>query len=537
MKVHIVYPTPLEDSILGRLARALAAGNGWTLGAQPDPRADLNYWAIYIDYAQRASDWHMTPTAAYFSHYEAGTPFKEFFWHEAAEKIDLALFTDPRYADGWKGACAVVIPPVDAQFKPMRGLRDRTKFRVGVAGWVPTKYGARKGTGLVAKLAAELAERQNTEIVGAGYGWPVPTREYDWNELPAWYNGLDVFVCTSMIEGIPMPPLEALACGVPVVIPTGVGLLDTLRGPGVYHYEAGSYEGLRIMLEEASAHVLDANDVRANVAQFTSAAWYSSHKEAFDKLIAKKHGQQPHESDRHGNRGVLYVAYGEPARKCAAGAIASFHQYMPSVPAALVSAEPLGPEDIFIPHPDADIGGRSAKTLIDTLAPREWGYVMYLDADTEVVAPIDFLFRVLEDGYDMVICKNPGKYHTARQMERSDNHDECDVTFNLLGTDELIQFNGGVFAYARNVRTAAFFEAWHKEWTRWGKRDQGALLRALAAHPLKLYVLGNEWNTITRYDPPERTAGILHYPMTARRWRGVLHARSDSPEAWAKVTL
>jgi hypothetical protein len=50
-----------------------------------------------------------------------------------------------------------------------------------------------------------------------------------------------------------------------------------------------------------------------------------------------------------------------------------------------------------------------------------------------------------------------------------------------------------------------------------------------------MLVLGNEWNTIIRYDPKERSAGIVHYPMTARRWRGVLHGRSDSPEAWQAV--
>jgi hypothetical protein len=105
----------------------------------------------------------------------------------------------------------------------------------------------------------------------------------------------------------------------------------------------------------------------------------------------------------------------------------------------------------------------------------------------------------------------------------------------MIGTDELIQLNGGVFAFQRNKRTKAFFESWHEEWAKWGKRDQAALLRALFMHPLKLYVLGNQWNTITRYDDASISAGILHYPMTARRWRGVLHARSDDPAAWKAV--
>jgi len=135
----------------------------------------------------------------------------------------------------------------------------------------------------------------------------------------------------------------------------------------------------------------------------------------------------------------------------------------------------------------------------------------------------------------MVICKNPDKYHIARKMVRSDNEGECSKTFAQIGTDEVLQLNGGVFAFSRNDRTMAFFRSWYEEWNRFGKRDQAALLRALWKHPLKLYVLGNEWNTITRYANKESSAGILHYPMTARRWRGKVVDRSDSKEAWQAV--
>jgi hypothetical protein len=195
----------------------------------------------------------------------------------------------------------------------------------------------------------------------------------------------------------------------------------------------------------------------------------------------------------------------------------------------------LGPEDTFIEMPDIDIGGRSAKVQIYDKAPRDWQYVAYLDADTEIVAAETLLWDVLEDGWDMVICKNPGKFAVAGAMRRSDNADECDETYRKIGTEEVLQLNGGVFAFQRNARTKAFFRAWYTEWKRYGKRDQAALLRALWMHPLKLYVLGNEWNTITRYEDPSTAAWLLHYPMTARRWRGVVHYRLDDPQAWAAV--
>jgi hypothetical protein len=538
VNVHIVCRDLHEDKILPRLAKTLAVGAGWTLSDQPDKHADLNYFIIYIDYAERFSDWHQTPIAAYFSHYDPSQSFRKFWWETAAQAMDICVITDENAAQWLPHKRIVkVTPPIDPIFKSLeRKANDRP--RIGFSGYID-RLAQRKGANLAARLVNDLGDRY--DFVACGAGWPVETKLYPFDQLPAFYNSLDLLVCTATLEGIPMPPLEALACGVPVVIPQGVGLLDELPNViGIWRYAAGDYTGLKncvgaaMALQEDDGTKID--PVADTVKHFTPAQWCADHVAAFSMTQGKPaYISAVKESDRHGKRGVLYVAYGGPARACAENAMHSFRQHMPDVPIALVSTESLGIEDVFIQHADEDIGGRSAKTLIDTLAPREWQYVLYLDADTEVIAPLDFLFQAVEDGFDFVICKNPGKYHTARQMIRSDNKDECDSTFNAIGSDELIQLNGGVFCYARNSRTAAFFETWHKEWLRWGKRDQAALLRALFACPLKINVLGSEWNTILRYDARERAAAILHYPMTARRWRGVLHDRSDSPDAWRAV--
>ena len=74
------------------------------------------------------------------------------------------------------------------------------------------------------------------------------------------------------------------------------------------------------------------------------------------------------------------------------------------------------------------------------------------------------------------------------------------------------------------------------EWTRYGKRDQAALDRALYAAPLRLYVLNGVWNCITRYpDVRPENAAILHHPMSARRWMGIINGRLDGPEARRKA--
>jgi hypothetical protein len=54
-----------------------------------------------------------------------------------------------------------------------------------------------------------------------GCNWDANTRNYKnalpYRDMPAWYQQLDAFVCTSISEGTPLPPFEAAACGVPVV--------------------------------------------------------------------------------------------------------------------------------------------------------------------------------------------------------------------------------------------------------------------------------------------------------------------------------
>jgi len=528
MTVHIVVPQPESDWVCARLARYLAVGNEWSISEKP--RADAE-WNVFIPYLMwERSCWDKTKTAAWFTHKETGT--KGQIWDRTAPRVDL------------RGSQAAMYVTELAEHGPTRQIRqpvDLDKFRLRpkgdgfVVGTAGTVYDSgRKGEALLCRL---MEEKRYT-LRCAGRGWP-GARWYHWGEMQGFYQGLHCYVCTSTIEGGPCGVFEALACGCQVVIPWGVGQMDELpERPGVWHYRAGDYDDMLRALAYAECCHVSGEQLRALVESHTIAQWCQDWADFLDDARPEPETES---ASGTGQAGVYIVAFGKPSRDCAQRCIRSVHRHMPGVPVALVSDRPLGTEDVFIEHADgpgvegADIGGRSVKTRIYDLAPGEWEYVLYLDADTELTAPVPFLFDLLRDGWDMAICENPGKYHIATNMIRPDNQPEMETTEAEIGTLELLQLQGGVFSFRRNERTATLFHAWHDEWQRWGKRDQGALLRAMYKHPVKLYLLGIEWNTSNRYPAPNGTAGIMHYQMEARRHSGLVWGRNDSDEAWRAV--
>ena len=137
----------------------------------------------------------------------------------------------------------VTLPGVDAAYQPVqddsrlasfRRLRDLPKrFILFVGTFEPRKN-------LLTLLQAYAEFRRQTRsdyklVLGGGMGWlyqPVfaAVEELELqgdvifpgfipeDELPLWYNAADVFVYPSLYEGFGLPPLEAMACGTPVIV-------------------------------------------------------------------------------------------------------------------------------------------------------------------------------------------------------------------------------------------------------------------------------------------------------------------------------
>ena len=286
MRVHIVCRQPDPTRILQRLANLLASGTGWTVGHDYDPAADLNYAFPYLDMRGNMPE----RVAALFTHREDIIPAKVALWRRCAEQAVLRITWASQYeADlAPHGPTRRILPPLDREH--FSSGRERKppgmQLRAGVSGY--TYSGGRKGERLLAQTLQHGAS-QMFEWSGVGRGWPVPTRLVPYAELAAWYRSLDLYVCPSLIEGIPYGPLEALACGVPVVIPRGVGLLDDLpEMPGITRYTCGDVRDLAHRLATIKADIeagdIDREALRAVTEPFTEEGWITGHLEAFADL-------------------------------------------------------------------------------------------------------------------------------------------------------------------------------------------------------------------------------------------------------------
>ena len=541
MKVHIVIRNWRADRIVPRMARILVAKNGWSISSQPRADVDLNYFLAYFEWLYHKS-FNATKFAVLLTHLEEAPQSNakvQAFW-DAAKAADIRVVFCEKYVSAVEhlGPTFLVSVPLDKNHFRYKPRKRGNPPVVGVSGF--TYKTNRKGQDLVLHLKqSSLGKR--LDLRASGRGWPIGTVRYSWEALPKFFQGLDVLLCPSRVEGGPLPVLEAMSCGVPCVVPRDVGFLDELPDlPDLYRYERGNFKGMCSALEKAafSKRTPDHAGLRAAVSGYSDEAWAKGHQVAFSQLAALEPPSVPRDlPDWEGRCGIYIVAFGAPARAAAEICLQGIKRYLKGIPVALCSSSLLGQEDVLTKVKDKDIGGRGPKVRAYLLAPKEWQYVLYLDADTEVVSKdVTFYFKLLQCGWEFVIATDPHLKDTLKSYRRSQGQRDYFDTLSTTATDQALMYNGGVWAFRRCERVKRFFDRWFSEWDKYGAKDQGALIRAMYADPLRIFVLGNEWNYFPKHARKgQTTAGIVHYPGRARRWKGQVPGRLDAPEAWRMV--
>lgn len=287
--INILCRNPTEDRVIARFSRHLRDGLGWILSAKPDPSADAYYLSLYFEDGLLPRN-NTKPVGAYFSHREVeppGNPKAKWFDRVAAV-VDLRITTAAIYQKELASLGPTVQIPVPLE-RDSFTIPARKPLQGGlVAGFSGYKYGnKRKGEDLAAGLLRAMAGAR-IGWKASGRGWPVRTTRLPWAAMPAFYQSLDILVVPSRVEGVPMPPLEALACGVSVVIPRGVGLLDELPAAnGIHRYTAGDSQALVKAFKEAIAERkrVDRSELRAATERYTVEGWCKNHQKAFEWLV------------------------------------------------------------------------------------------------------------------------------------------------------------------------------------------------------------------------------------------------------------
>jgi glycosyltransferase involved in cell wall biosynthesis len=197
----------------------------------------------------------------------------------------------------------VVYNGVDAAFRPLpaekveafrveRDLPDRFILFVG------TLEPRKNVSGLIDAYARLSKVRPPLMIVG-GKGWLYDevlgrvealslTKEVHFvgyvpaEDLSLWYNAADLFVYPSLYEGFGLPPLEAMACGTPVISSTASSLPEVVGQAGLL-VDPGDAEALAAAMEQVLGDVdLQSKMSTEGLAQAGGFSWQDAAQHTVD---------------------------------------------------------------------------------------------------------------------------------------------------------------------------------------------------------------------------------------------------------------
>ena len=348
---HIVVANVNSDQVLTRKAGYLADQNDWSISTRPRMDVDTNLFFPYILYSQSFPEFSKTRLAAYFTHHDITHEIKDEWWQLAAGKMDIRFTTSYVGELAGYGETIHCRTPVDPQFiVPTCPFPEDDEFIFCVSG---VSYAdCRKGEDLLEKL---LKSRHmiGAQLIGSGREWPFACRWYPWSDMATFYRSMHILLCTSQIEGVPMPPLEALAMGIPVIVPRGVGMMDELPDiSGIWRFKPNSFRSLGYAIKRARAEFVkvDRKALVNSVSDYTVENWANDFAARLNpspvtlesKLVtvlstADTEARVPAHNIRRarGNgwrkhAGMYCVAFGKPARKCAELPVSNSTHWRPS---------------------------------------------------------------------------------------------------------------------------------------------------------------------------------------------------------------
>ena len=200
------------------------------------------------------------------------------------------------------------------------------------------------------------------------------------------------------------------------------------------------------------------------------------------------------------NNGVVYIVFGEKARKAAAESILSLRKFCPDLPiviigdgynmeAEFIAWEGESPFDPTMPRQFHFMAGRIKPFLYD-LSP--YDKTLYVDADTEFQGSIAPAWDLL-DRFDFMLAKHSS--HNLGMLTAQPSPERLTTLAELGGNGDVPYPNSGVLFWKKSPASELLFQSWHKEWLRFpGWDEQLALMRAIYKHPIRHLLLPEAWN-------------------------------------------
>jgi len=240
---------------------------------EPSDRAELTFFLPESSYRPLRN----STTVTYLAHKE-DHPGAAALFEEVARRSDYCITSSTKYQrileqDGARKVFKVHLGVDTKLFTP--------KLRLGVVG--RTYHTGRKGEALL----AELAGMPMVEMRFTGEGWPYPAGYFDTRDLASFYNDIDYLLIPSLIEGGPVPLLEALSAGCPVIAPSDIGLVEDF--PHV-PYKRGDGGDLRQVVENLLHQKLA---IRESVVQKDWKNFARQHLDIFADLIDERRRTRP----------------------------------------------------------------------------------------------------------------------------------------------------------------------------------------------------------------------------------------------------
>lgn len=186
------------------------------------PGSEVNYFVNYALFRALPGK-----SLCLFTHVPHAQGAKSLFYN-VARRCDYAVSLCRRT----DSAIAAYVAPARRRVIMMGSSLGRP-VRFGVVGRVYPD--GRKGEHLVSKMV-----KAGLDVVAWGSGWPCRSAGSDYTKIADFYKEITYLVVTSLNEGGPVPVLDAIASGVPVIAPDVGWCWDF----PVIKYTTGSWESL-----------------------------------------------------------------------------------------------------------------------------------------------------------------------------------------------------------------------------------------------------------------------------------------------------